>query len=197
MAKEQYSDKSKVRIVVFEMEGGDKAISESLATIATALTRPQAPQRAVIITSPTLEGKSISESTQGALFIDSDDEVEPSLEQTKTPKTRKVYSPKVLELDLDGGEKPWRQYAADKNPSSHNSRFLVCLQWLKDSLQVEGATDDHVFTLYKAAKWPTDIPDFSSPFRALIKSQEISRPGRGLYAINHIGSHKVGELGAS
>lgn len=198
MARDNQSERGKVRIVVFEMEGSDKAISESLSTIANALSRPQAPTKTVMLPMQPTEAKGLQDEPQSRLFQEEEfEEIENRVTPAKSSKPRKIYTPNVVQLELESGDIPWVQYAAQKNPQSHNGKFLVAMEWLKNSLALESVSVDHVFTLYKSAKWSTAMPDFTAPFRTLLKERLVVRKERGSYAINHIGSQRVEEMNGS
>jgi hypothetical protein len=53
---------------------------------------------------------------------------------------------------------------------------------------------NHVYTCYRAAKWPTDIADFGAPLRNLKHQQLMIQTEEG-YVINHLGLARVEEQG--
>lgn len=109
---------------------------------------------------------------------------------------RKIRTPKVLDVDLTTAPS-FAEYAADRNPPSHMMRYLTVAAWFKLHRSTDAITADHVYTCYRAVKWPSDIGDFSQALRDLKGRQHVNSAGRGLYAINHLGLQEVENLGKS
>jgi hypothetical protein len=97
----------------------------------------------------------------------------------------RVTTPKVLEIDLNS-EPPFIDFATEKNPSSHPKRCLVAALWLKQARGIEVFTEDHIYTCYRKAKWPTQVRDFRQLLRNLKHDQHIVSRDDG-FAINHLG----------
>ena len=122
---------------------------------------------------------------------------EPKATRAKGPsKPRKPSTPKVIDLDLTKGTS-LEAFATEKAPKSELERNLVVLAWLYEHRDKVPVTVNHVYTCYKALKWPSGITDFSWPLRALKKEQLIKSTGRGQYEINHLGLAKVEKMGAT
>ena len=112
----------------------------------------------------------------------------------REPRVRKSTVPKVLELDLTSGVS-LESFANEHPPKSEADRHLVVAAWFKEHREHE-ITVGHVYTCYRAMKWPSGIEDFSWPLRFLKKEQLMSSPGRGQYAINHLGLARVQKMGS-
>ncbi|MES0099762.1 hypothetical protein [Mesorhizobium sp. M0019] len=110
-------------------------------------------------------------------------------------RPRKPTVPKVLELDLMSGGS-FEAFANEHTPKNDTERNLVVLAWFKEHRPDEAVTANHVYTCYRAIKWPSGIDDFSWPLRALKKEQLVTSPHRGQYAINHLGIARVEKMGA-
>ncbi|TIQ33342.1 MAG: hypothetical protein E5X48_23690 [Mesorhizobium sp.] len=110
-------------------------------------------------------------------------------------RTRKPTVPKVLELDLSSGAS-FEAFAGKHAPKNDIERNLVVLAWFKEHRPDEEVTANHVYTCYRAVKWPSGIDDFSWPLRALKKEQLVMSPHRGQYVINHLGIARVEKMGA-
>jgi hypothetical protein len=102
-------------------------------------------------------------------------------------------TPDVLDLDLTS-EPSLASFAAKANPRSDHKRYLVIAAWLKEHRETSVITPDHVYTCYRALKWPTDKSDFAQPLRALKAKQFFTLPQKGQYAINHLGLAEVNKL---
>jgi len=87
-------------------------------------------------------------------------------------------------------------YANKHVPESEPDRNLVIAAWFKEHRGVDAITVHHVYTGYRAMNWPSGIEDFSWPLRALKSQQLMSSPGRGQYAINHLGLARVHRMGS-
>ena len=116
--------------------------------------------------------------------------------QSKAPKQpRKPTVPKVLDLDLTSGVS-FERFANRHPPKNDTERNLVVLAWYKEHRSDEAVTANHVYTCYRAMKWPSGIDDFSWPLRALKKEQLVKSTGRGQYEINHLGIARVESMGS-
>lgn len=194
MAKEQPSGRGKVRIVVIEMEGGDKTIADGLATLAAALTRPTQPGIHVVKAPNTVGPDALGE----AHFAEGEPEEmsqTPAVQVPTARKDRKVVTPEVVELDLRSHSPSWKEFAEQKSPANGWERYLVCMVWLKTALKKDVIDMHHIFTLYKAAGWSTKMSDFGQTFRALRRAKLIERVQDGQYKLNHLGEDRVDQMG--
>lgn len=113
----------------------------------------------------------------------------------REPRARKPTVPKVIDLDLTSGVS-LESFANEHPPKTEPDRNLVVAAWFKEHRDEGAITVGHVYTCYRAMKWPSGIEDFSWPLRFLKKEQLMSSPGRGLYAINHLGLARVQKMGS-
>jgi hypothetical protein len=113
----------------------------------------------------------------------------------REPRVRKPTVPKVLDLDLRSGVS-LESFANEHPPKSELDRNLVVAAWFKEHRSEDAITASHVYTCYRAMKWPSGIEDFSWPLRALKKEQLMTSPERGQYAINHLGIDRVQKMGS-
>jgi hypothetical protein len=102
----------------------------------------------------------------------------------------------VLELDLTS-EVSLETFASEHQPKTDPDRNLMVAAWLKEHRSVDAITVGHVYTCYRAIKWPCGSEDFSWPLRYLKREQLMSSPSRGQYAINLLGLARVKEMGAN
>jgi uncharacterized protein YjhX (UPF0386 family) len=113
----------------------------------------------------------------------------------REPRARKPTVPKVLELDLTSGVS-FESFANKHQPKTELDRNLVVAAWFKEHRGEQAITVHHVYTCYRAMKWPSGIGDFSQSLRYLKKKQLMSSPGRGQYVINHLGLDRVRKMGS-
>lgn len=126
-----------------------------------------------------------------------DDEPAPvAAKSTREARPRKPTVPKVLDLDLTSGVS-FEAFANERSPKNDTERNLVVLAWFKENRPDEPVTANHVYTCYRAIKWPSGIDDFSWPLRALKKEQLVTNPARGQYVINHLGIARVEKMGSA
>jgi hypothetical protein len=125
------------------------------------------------------------------------DEVTELDTDVKPTKPRKYRSPKVVEIDMAAGGKPFREFALEKgNPTEHASRYLLASYWLSEHGGIQPVSVDHVYTCYKSAGWTFNVTDPAFPFRHL-KKEGQGDVKRAQFTINHIGKARVEEMGAA
>lgn len=112
----------------------------------------------------------------------------------REPRPRKPTSMKVLDLDLTS-EPSFESFADEHVPKNDTERNLVALAWFKEHRPDEVVTANHVYTCYRAMKWPSGIDDFPSILRSLKSQQLVKSVGRGQYEINHLGIARVDKIG--
>ncbi len=199
------SGTSRVRFIMLDAELANGDLSQVTQAIQNALRPPTAPnQRFVASTTTATNGAATAKSgTENAEADEPEGDVaenaiteEPLVETSSdVSKPRKFRTPKVLDVDLETATS-FQTFAEEKNPSSDLKRFLVVAAWFKLHRNIDAITVDHVYTCYRAVKWPTAIQDFSLPLRQLKHKQLVTGgAGKGLYAINHLGLAEVDKLG--
>ena len=120
----------------------------------------------------------------------------PSRAKTPRPAPR---SPRVLDLNLNEGDPPLKEFLVKKNPGgTHSKRYLAIACWLKHNLKIEEVTTDHIHTGYRHMNWNTP-KDAGMPLRKMKSVQQWFNKGgaEGAYIINHIGENQVNAMGAS
>ena len=190
---------SRIRFIMLDAEIPEGDLSQITAAIQNAL-KP----------TTTIIQQRLPTRAQGALSggeTPADDEIEDVLSEledeeevaeaprpAREPRPRKPTAMKVLDLDLTT-EPSFEGFVNSHPPKNDTERNLVVLAWFKDNRPDESVTANHVYTCYRAAKWPSGIEDFSATLRSLKKQQLVASPGRGQYAINHLGIARVDEIG--
>ena len=113
--------------------------------------------------------------------------------QAGVAKVRTYKTPEVIELDLKT-EPSWDAFAKARQPESTAGKYLVVAAWCKEARGISAITAEHVYTCFRAVKWPTSFKDFMAPFRALKKRRLMSTSVEGEYIINHIGLQQVEQM---
>jgi hypothetical protein len=191
---------SRIRFIMLdaEMPEGDLsqitlAIQNALKPTATIVERRLPP----LTPAPLLNGAQNADADVEEEFADDNAEVSPeavSSRQQRETRPRKPTVPKVLEMDLTSGVSFETFVAEHATPKNDIERNLIILAWFKENRPDEAVTANHVYTCYRAIKWPSGIDDFSWPLRSLKKDQLVTSPARGQYAINHIGIARVEKM---
>lgn len=193
----QPTGSSRIRFVMVDAEISNGDLSQVTQAIQNALKpsegssvrRLNGPQLArhheaaeiVDIEEPAIDGQDMPED---AAPIAPDGSSPPA----RTP--RKPKTPKVLALDLTTAPS-LEEFAASRETNSDRRRFLTILAWLQQHRKVDAATADHVYTCYRALKWPASIKDFGQPLRDLKRDQLVESVAKGAYAINHLGLAEI------
>lgn len=112
----------------------------------------------------------------------------------REPRVRKPTSMKVLDIDLTA-EPSFESFADSHAPKNDTERNLVALAWFKEHRPDMVVTPNHVYTCYRALKWPSGIEDFPGILRNLKAQQLVKSVGRGQYEINHLGIARVEKMG--
>lgn len=191
---------ARVRFIMIDAEIPEGDMSQITAAIQNAL-KPTTTiiQQRLPPHAPTglVSDLSSDDSESDDLIEFGDDEPAPvAAKSTREARPRKPTVPKVLDLDLTSGVS-FEAFANERSPKNDTERNLVVLAWFKENRPDEPVTANHVYTCYRAIKWPSGIDDFSWPLRALKKEQLVTNPARGQYVINHLGIARVEKMGSA
>lgn len=201
-------DNGKIRVLVFELEGSNETLQESLRTVmANALGQSLSPIRPVADqpTLPNTESRNSASEADNRQTIEIEAEEQGFKRQAETtsssnsrPKRKQRFpTPKILDLDLTAGSVPFKAfYELKKNPSMDTKRYLLIAAWFKEYCNQGVISPDHVYTCYRFMGW--SIPkDPSKPFRNMKSDGYFNHAEKNLWEINHVGLNIVNQLGAS
>ncbi len=197
--------KVKLRVIEFELEGGNVSVENSIRQLTHALTTRTngAPTRVPAPKSPKelaagteAETEELDDQAQDADIVDPEDAgQEPA---TKSPKQKTTYKPRVPEykhdLDMTGTGITFKDFVAQKNPKKATQRHLAAAFWLKEHGGSPTINIDKVYTCYRTAGWPTNQSDWDVSFRTQIKNDRFRRVNPGEYAITPIGEDDVRKM---
>lgn len=196
---------ARIRLVILDAEVPDGDLSQLTAAVQNALRNPEnVPPRKTIAslapkTAPSAERSDIDDSIEVEVQ-ETDEEAESETPASSAPRASKPRkpprTPNVIDLDLTS-DPSFEEFARSKNPQNDHKRFLVVAAWFKQSRNVDAITVNHVYTCYRALKWPTTIADFAQPLRDLKSRQLLTSGSKGQYSINHLGLAEVDKLTAS
>jgi hypothetical protein len=175
---------SRIRFILLDAEIAEGDLGQITTAIQNAL-KPNgtATHRLSSQPAPRIESSGIAEAYPDLEngLIDQTIEAPPEADAPRAPReapTRKPTAPKVLDLDMTSGVS-LESFAATHAPKNDIERNLVVLAWFKEHRKEEAVTANHVYTGYRALKWPSGIDDFSWPLRALKRDQLVTSPARG------------------
>ncbi|HYW42228.1 MAG TPA: hypothetical protein VE959_05190 [Bryobacteraceae bacterium] len=196
--------KVKLRVVEFELEGGNAAVENSIRQITHALAIRNGPPARMMPPKPPnelaagvpAETDEAEEIIQDVEYADAGDTGQE--QPTKPAKPKTTYKPRVPtylhDLDMTGTGVTFKDFAAQKNPTKATQRHLVAAYWLKEHGNSPTTTMDKVYTCYRTAEWPTNQSDWDVNFRSQVKTNRFRRVSPGEYAITPIGENDVRTL---
>jgi hypothetical protein len=207
MAKEKepkYDRGGKIRVVVFELEGSNETLQESLRTVANALGKTVSVNRAFASIQDSQKVNSLPESSDDSDDLELDPETEntiidvPVKNKRTSGKRKPAKTPEIVEIDLKKpGAISFEDFATQKNPSNDIAKYLVIMYWLKTHLDISEITTSHTYTCYKHMGWKTPT-DPGAPLRNAKGFSYInSGSAKGYYVINHIGENYINKMTGS
>lgn len=199
MPKPTNDDRAKVklRVIEFELEGGNASVENSIRQLTHALAlrngatvAPTKTPKEIGAGSPTQPAE-VEDPAQDAEYEDVEETAaEPSPNRPTKPKASwDPPAPNYLP-DLDPTLE-FKEYAAARPQTKHTKRYLVAAIWLRDVKQLPSVTIDHIYTCYKNAGWPIAFRDWDSHFRSLVGQKWMRREEPGQYAVNPLGEGKL------
>lgn len=198
------STKSKMTVMVFQLEGSDETIQEGLKRVSDAIHGMVKQQpRLLLKTSDTSNSGSTEtdESPRPDREADSDAQPEEESQEggdnaARVPKKEEREKPLqiVPTIDFKKASASLESFSAEKKAGEGaQRRLLESVMWLRDHADVKEFSADHVYTCFKYMKW-TNIPDRPRKFIRNLKSQKgyfDSGTKTGHYTLNHIGEKEV------
>lgn len=201
-------DKGKVRVIVFELEGNNQSIQESLRTVSNALSRNNVVIRPALPNEKHSNGANakskqkssepqlLQEEPAAELEVEAPAEQESEEEPTQPAKPKRARQLKIVDLNLKTGVNgSLESFASKKAPTSTIDRFLVIACWLKEN-GTEPVGPDHFYTCYKHLTWSDYPKDFAAPLGNGKRDGYFESAGAGVFRVNHIGEGRVAKMGA-
>jgi hypothetical protein len=192
--KEEFRNpKSKITVMMFQLEGTDETLQEGIRTIGNAIGAVLKPMRAIAPKANNGGTADLETETEVAEVVESEEtSTEDNSGQERETKTAKPRSPKVLDIDLKSAKNSLKDFCeAKKVGDGDTDRYLVMAYWLKENLNLTEVTMDHIHTCYRFLDWQTPT-DASAPLRNMKQKGWFNKgAAKGAYAINHVGENKV------
>ena len=211
------NNKGKVKAFVFgfELEGNEEVLAEGIKAFTTAISRSGiSVSQPVLIkannAAPQL-GPATAEQEETTLLEsvpnDGDEDGEekedtPGKSPSGSGGAKRQASFRKLEflneLDLNKATKSLADFMTEKgSPKSLGDKYIAVAAWLKDHMQIESFTIDHIYTAFDNLGWKAQIPtDHSSPLRDLKSKRHFLTYEKGAgYKLNWQGIQYVEKMG--
>jgi hypothetical protein len=191
---------------------GIKAFTHAMTKSGVVLTPPvvrpslSAGAPAPAATTSTVDTEEIPQpEVTDAVVEDEDEEIQDDAvtEEPGNSGPKRTYTfkaPKFLhELDMTKASKPLVDFMAEKgNPTELMDRYIAIAVWLKDHMQTEEFTINHIWTAYSLLGWKTQFPENHSQTLRDLKSKKnylTKEKGAG-YKVSWPGEQYVTKMGA-
>ncbi len=192
--------KSKMTVMMFQLEGGDETLREGIRTISQAMGNVLNPTR-LLLAKPapgltTAEAPEVPEAEPEVAASPENGGDEETRSPQRPSRPAKSRSPVILTLDLKAGKVSLETFCEIKAVGDNdNRRCLAIAYWLKENLNITSVTMDHIHTCYRFLGWQTPA-DASRPLRSMKASGWFDKGNeKGAYAINHVGENEVMRMG--
>ena len=185
--------KSKVTVVMLQIDASDDAVKEGIRTISQAMAGFGKPAQTLLVNTPATQIPPKDTPEAQPPPVDTEEETQNGHSENEGERTTRVNrifkTPSVLDLDLKGDTISLKDFCEKKNVGDNDSkRYLAIAVWLKDQLKITEVTADHIYTCYRHMGWhpPKDI---GSPLRSMKRKSGYFAKGNavGAYAVNHVG----------
>ena len=199
-----------------DVEGGTADLVEGFKSFATALTRGVTPvgasTRALAAPKTVMAAAPAPAGDQHEVVFPPEVEQEPGGDEQEqnvevpingngSKRSYNYRPPKFLDdLDLSKASKPVADFLAEKgNPTETNDRYVAVAVWLKEHLQIEEFTINHIYTVFDNLGWKGQMPvNHSQPLRDLKTKRHFLTKEKGAgYKVNWQGIQYVAKMGAS
>lgn len=213
--KFRYADSE--RYMDLDMDSPNEAVADGLKSLANAFAGRTiiGPTRTVPAPKPTAVLPVPASNQQEIEFPREADQPEQDSAQTEEvaseesyddsgPVPKRAYNyrpPKFMDnLDLSKATKPLVDFIAEKgSPTETNDRYIVVAVWLKEHMQIEEFTINHIYTSFDSLGWKSQIPvNHSQPLRDLKTKRHFLTKEKGAagYKVNWQGIQYVAKMGA-
>jgi hypothetical protein len=195
------------------LEGTEEVVTEGIKAFTQAMTKSglivaHSPKPALleakakmVVDAETEEPAATEEFVDDNDESTTDEEVEEIPSNNTGPRRNYNYNPpKFLDdLDLTKATKSINDFMSEKgNPTETNDRYIAVAVWLKENMQIEEFTINHIYTVFDNLGWKAQIPvNHSQPLRDLKSKRHFLTKEKGSgYKVNWQGIQYVAKMGA-
>jgi hypothetical protein len=112
---------------------------------------------------------------------------------SRSKRVRRSAMPEILDIDLDSGEIPFKNFCQQKNPAQESKRYLVIATWFYNYCNQKEISTNHIFTCYRSMGWNTPN-DINKPFSNMKPKGWFKNVNKNLWSITHIGLNVVNDM---
>lgn len=190
--------KVKVRVIEFELEGGNATVENSIRQLTTALTSRGSAPRA-IAPPPKNNNELAAAAPQPEEEVVDSEVMEPETVDTNgngasapaRPSRPKKFKPPTYLHDLITDTAGFKEFAKEKAPDSKTKQYLAAAYWLKEVGKCPTVNADKIYTCYKTAEWSVGFNDWAQTFHNLVFTEHMRKVAKGEFAINPTGEEVV------
>lgn len=197
--------KVKLRVIEFELEGGNASVENSIRQIVHSLgartngpSGRQLPTKQQSVLPPSASEDAVEEHAQDADYVEAEASAAETAAPSKPRPARRPTVPDPIEVDLTSGPVAFQQFCDERGitaSSSDSKKYLVSAAWMKEHRQTPAIETGHIYSIFRMMKW--NLPaDIGAPLRAMKQQKWFTTPERGKFAINHLGENEVNSLTA-
>lgn len=189
--------RSKMTVMVFQLDGSDQTLQEGIRTISGAIQGMVRPTRALPLQvgAPVAPGEEAEPVPEEAIEP-TDEDAEPV--QNGEAESRRSTPPRPPQIlpDLKPSADELNEYCESKKVGEMDSRrYLAIAGFLTERMNLTSITPDHIYTCYRLLGWNTPT-DAGSPLRSLKRKNYFQKgDGTGAYTLNHIGENALRDMG--
>lgn len=203
MAKEEKA-RVKMTVIHFETESDNETLKENIRSIAHTITKALSSNHKVIMTSNQItegnvETDLLENEEDDFIQSDSSEDQQEKNSQKKKSTFRQYKTPQTIDIDLNSGDLPLKDFIDQKKPDNENKKYLAIAYWLKKYKNTSDVSADHVYTCFRYLSWQVPA-DVTRPFRNMKGKQYgwiNAGSTKGTYTINHIGENVIEKMGVS
>ena len=193
--EEPRAGRSKMTVMVFQLDGSDQTLQEGIRTISGAIQGMVRPARAL----PLQVGAPIPPGEEAEPVVE--EIIEPNgndTEPVQNGEPRRSASPRPPQIlpDLKVSADELNEYCESKKVGSKDTRkYLAIAGFLTNRMSISSVTQDHIYTCYRLMNWNTPT-DAGSPLRSLKRKGYFQKADDvGAYTLNHVGENAIRDMG--
>jgi hypothetical protein len=189
---EEEEQQDEMTVVILRYKGNSQTLQKGFDTVSQALMAiggqpPALPARRPQ-SLPAVHTNGNDAIERDETLIDTPKEAAPEAPRSSRAAGTWSRKPKFnSKLDFTGNGKPWKAFAAEKNPQADNDKYLIAALWLQEHAKIEPFTASDIFSCFRTMEWK-ELEDFTYPMRYLRQTKSyFDIPKRGQWKLNQHG----------
>jgi len=191
-------NKSKMTVLVFQLEGNDQTLQDGIRTITGAIDGMVRPMRTLPTAVVNGGAKALSlEEAPSETRVEASEELAAETASGGSEPRRTIKPPRVLPELKVPAEDLKKFLEEHKVPDQDNSRYIAVAFFLREKLSIHAVTMDHIYTCYRLLGWNTP-KDAAQPLRRLKNQGFFEKADEaGAYTLNHVGENAIQNMKAA